>query len=333
MVNILHIASGPAHELMSDKYFTAALKEVGHLEIMENAAELPEEVITKKIRACEILITCWGANPVPDAIAENPGKLSYICHLTGEMGRYVTEKHFHPDISITNWGAHPSDAIAEHSIALLMAVLRNFPARIIGVRESGNHFSHEIPYNGFLNKLSVGIYGLGHIGKRCAEMLAPFSCQLYYFDPYVRQESSTVLKLNSLEELFAKCQAVIIHAGSTPETEKSITAEHLSMLPDGGIIINTARGEIIDQEALFAELKTGRLRAGLDVLVKDKLPDEAETKLYSNLLWTGHKNMDTFIRQEGLQDLHKICLDNLRNFLKGEELANVVTKEIYMRST
>jgi len=88
--------------------------------------------------------------------------------------------------------------------------------------------------------------------------------------------------------MFEQCEAIVIHAALSPETERTVTAELLSLLPDRGIIVNTARGQIIDNEALFAELRRGRLRAALDVTDPEELPRDHPARGYDNLILTAH---------------------------------------------
>jgi phosphoglycerate dehydrogenase-like enzyme len=110
------------------------------------------------------------------------------------------------------------------------------------------------------------------------------------------------------------------------------------MLPKYGIVVNTARGAIVDQEALFAELKSGRLRAGLDVLDPDTLPPDHEARRWENLIWTCHSIGGGLWPTDGappaeLAPHQEICLDNLRRFLRGEPLRFVMDEVRYARST
>jgi len=107
------------------------------------------------------------------------------------------------------------------------------------------------------------------------------------------------------------------------------------MLPDHGVVINTARGEIVDQDALFAELESGRLRAGLDVLVDDDYLDGHEAHTWPNAIITRHDiGGYSWPRRPGrLSEAHEIALDNLRRFVAGEELRFVMDEKRYLLST
>jgi phosphoglycerate dehydrogenase-like enzyme len=192
-------------------------------------------------------------------------------------------------------------------------------------------------HGGSLNRLRVGIYGLGVIGRRFVEMIRPFGAELTIFDPYLAEMPEGCSRATSLDELFAGSQAIVIHAALTDETRGSVTADLLARLPRHGVVINTARGGIVDQPALFAELKSGRLRAGLDVLEPDGLPEEHEARAWPNLILTAHRVdhgwPDFNEPPTELNEMQETCIDNLRRFFGGEPLRFTFDRARYLRST
>jgi phosphoglycerate dehydrogenase-like enzyme len=156
------------------------------------------------------------------------------------------------------------------------------------------------------------------------------------YDPDAGGLPEGCIRAGSLRELFAASQAVVIHAGLTGETRGSVTRELLAMLPDQGIVINTARGAIVDQEALFDELRAGRLRAGLDVLWPDELPADHEARQWENLIWTCHEFGGKPWPSEGVEgELQhwKVHLDNIRAFVESRPLEHVIDEVRYSRMT
>jgi phosphoglycerate dehydrogenase-like enzyme len=110
----------------------------------------------------------------------------------------------------------------------------------------------------------------------------------------------------------------------------------MAKLPDQGIIINTARGAIIDQVALFDELKSGRLRAGLDVLWPDNLPENHEARQWENLIWTCHQFSSIAWPSEGIAGElghYQIHLENIKAFSEGKPLQFVIDEIRYLRMT
>ena len=336
---LLHIADKePASRLWTNT-FRKALKPFGTLEIIRNGSSLSEAERLERIRSTDILITGWGSAPVPPSIVQNPGSLKYICHLTGEMNHLIPLEIIRSAIPVTNWGNAPAFAVAEGAMVLLMAMLKNLRAVI--VEKEAGHWRDASPgavaQSGSLRGLKVGLYGLGFIGRCFCDMLRPFRAVISAYDPYTRDWPEGVARVESLEELFKDSHAIVLHAGLTEQTRKSVNAKLLSLMPDHAILINTARGDIIDQEALFAELKTGRLRAGLDVMANgDSLPPEHPARGWSNVILTSHMIGSALwpVHPEDpeapLQTWHEVCLDNLQRFASGQPLQFVIDEKRYL---
>lgn len=339
MINIVHIANGNS-QLNPDGPFGKALLEMKDrvaLTIIEQAKELSEEALLEKMREADILLTMWGAAPIPAALAEDHGKVRYILNLTGTCRPCMPIEIIRSSIPVTNWGDAPSHCIAEGAMALLLAVLKDLRTRIKHIRDGEWGGSQRFGISsGTLGSVRIGIYGCGAIGRKFVKMVEPFNPKLFVYDPYAEELPDSCQKVDSLKELFEKSEAIVIHAGLSDETCKSVNAEMLAMLPDNGIVINTARGDIIDQEALFAELKTGRLRAGLDVLNDgDSVPADHESRQWPNLIMSCHDVSSARWpqRPNALSPMEIIALANLERFLKGEPLKFIMDERRFSLST
>ena len=333
MKKLLHIANRKTEKRVWIPVFIQALKEMGDLTIVEDGEQLSDEECTQRIRQCNILITSWAARPVPESIAADRGELEYICHVTGTVRQFIPIKLVEAGIPLTNWGDVPADGIAEGAMVLLLAMIKNLRHRIEviqndGWRPAGDYFS------GTLKELNVGIYGFGVIGKRFLQLLRPFGSIIRIFDPYIDDIPEDCIRVSSMEELFGQSEAIVVHAGLSDETRGSVTAELLAMLPDNGIVINTARGGIIDQDALFAELEKGRLLACLDVLEPDRLPEGHPAKKWPNAIFTAH-SIEKSHSEYGnvLRPMHQVCLENIKRHIAGESLEFIMDKIRYQRST
>src|SRR5689334_20928021 len=155
---------------------------------------------------------------------------------------------------------------AEHAVALLLAVARQIPAAHETLQ---NHEWKRSKFNGVeLNGKTVGVVGLGKIGQLFAQRVAAFGVELIAYDPYVSAQRAAQLgiELVSLEELLERADAISIHLPKTPETKGLIGAEQLAKAKRGVIIVNAARGGLIDEEALAEAVKEGQVGgAGVDV--------------------------------------------------------------------
>ncbi len=301
------------------------------LDIVENQPSLSPDEIAKIIRDYEILILSRSPK-IPDELAQNPGKLKYICYLHGTMRNRIGLPIIQSNIQVTNWGDTSGKGLAETSLTLLLAVFRDLPHRIMAVRNGAGQNIRSIGES--ISELRVGVYGFGFAGREFAKLLQIFGAEIRVFDPYAKNIPDYCTKVDSLKELFSTSQAVVIHAGLTDETEKSVSKELLASLPDHGIIINTARGAIVDQEALFSELKSGRLRAGLDVLWPDNLPVDHEARQWENLIWTCHQFLGSpWPNEKENLNHYKVHLDNIKAFVEDQPLKHLIDEARYMRMT
>jgi phosphoglycerate dehydrogenase-like enzyme len=339
-MKLLHISHDyQPHTRAFSSLMVRELEQLGELTLLTRGKDMTEAQRAEHIRKCDILLTCWDTSPVPAAIAADRGALKYICHLSGEMRRTILPCHIEAGIPVTNWGDAPARAIAEGAVALMFTVMQNF--RPLGKLVEAGLWSgrNVLPYT-LLRRLRVGIYGLGVIGRQFVKLIEAFEPIMTGYDPYVSDDlwPSSVKRVDSLDALADGIDALIIHAGLSPETRHSVSAEILAKLPKDGIVVNTARGGLIDQEALMAELRAGRLRAGLDVLdsevFKDALSMNDPARFFPNLVLTCHDaGISTWPVREELESFHEIALDNLRRFMDGRPLRFVMDIERYERST
>jgi glyoxylate reductase len=154
---------------------------------------------------------------------------------------------------------------------------------------------------------TLGIVGLGRIGSAVARRAEGFELHVLS----VRSHDGAA----ALDELLADSDIVTIHAPLTPETHGLIDARRLALLRDGGVFVNTARGEIVDEEALVAELVSGRIRAGLDVFAHEPHVPEALLAL-PNVVLTPHLGSGTRQTREAMT---RIAVDNVLALERGRE--------------
>lgn len=344
-MKLIHLAKAAVSPRLFNPDFCTALKRLGDLTIIEQAGEWEEAKILALIRDYDVILSGWGGIKIPDALVDAPGKIQYICHLTGTLDGYASGKIIASDILVTNWGEAPAAAVAEGALALLLACLKNLPAYF---RDS--HGRHPLDgreyavWNGSMHNIRLGLYGFGVIGREFFNLCRPFNPRASVYDPYVTEIPAGVTISPTLAELFATSDAVVIHAALTSVTRKSVTTDMLARLPDGGIIINTARGDIIDQAALFQELKKGRLRAGLDVLseqdpavTQGHLAADDPARGWPNLIVTPHViERSDWAPAEGenrLERFHVVALENLKRFQRSESLLNLMTPQRFSIST
>ncbi len=187
---------------------------------------------------------------------------------------------------------------AEHALALLLAVARRIPAADASLR--GGEWKRS-SFNGVeLNGKTAGIVGLGKIGQLLAQRLAAFGMELIAYDPYVAPARAAQLgiELVTLDELLARADTISIHLPKTPETKGLIGADQLAKVKPGVIIVNDARGGLIDEQALADAVREGRVGgAGIDVFATEPTTSSPLFEL-PNVVVTPHLGASTTEAQD-----------------------------------
>jgi D-3-phosphoglycerate dehydrogenase / 2-oxoglutarate reductase len=178
-------------------------------------------------------------------------------------------------------------AVAEHAIALLMGVARGFPEADRQVRENCWKRVARPRVMGS----TIGIVGLGRIGQAVATRAVGLGMQVIALEPYPNQEfvDQWKIRLTDLEDLLARADYVSLHVPVTPETHHLINRQTLAKMKSGSVLINTSRGLLVDESALYEALKSGHVRAaGLDVFEVEPLPLTSPLLELDNVLTSGH---------------------------------------------
>jgi glyoxylate reductase len=222
-------------------------------------------------------------------------------------------------IAVTNTPGVLSAATADLTFALILAVRRRIVEGDGAVRAGAWTGSWA---DGFLAEevtgSTLGIIGLGRIGQAVARRAAGFELRVLYAQR--RRVDTDLAEYRELDELVAESDVVTIHAPLTPETRGLIDARRLALLRDGACVVNTSRGEIVDEPALVAELVSGRLRAGLDVFAHEPhVPEELLSR--PDVVHTPHLGSGTRQTREAMT---RLAVDNLLAFERGEPLPTPV---------
>jgi glyoxylate reductase len=225
-------------------------------------------------------------------------------------------------IAVANTPGVLSAATADLTMALILAVRRRVvegDARVRAGEWKGSWADGFLAEE--LTASTLGIVGLGRIGQAVARRAVGFELRLLYTQ---RTRVETELgRYTELDALLAESDVVTIHAPLTPETRGLVDARRLALMRNGACLVNTARGEIVDEPALVAELVSGRLRAGLDVFAHEPHVPEELLSL-PNVVLTPHLGSGTRQTREAMT---RIVVDNVLAFERGDPLPTGVTTQ------
>jgi glyoxylate reductase len=221
-------------------------------------------------------------------------------------------------VAVTNTPGALDAATADLTIALMLAVRRRVVEGDALVRSGrwGTSWS-ESPFLGRdLSGATLGIVGLGRIGAAVAKRAVAFDMRVLYHRRSLTEDPN----YRELDDLLGEADVVSVHTPLTAETKGLISHDRLALIRDGATLVNTARGAIVDEDALVAELVSGRISAGLDVFVHEPQVPEALLAL-SNVVLTPHIGSATV---ETRAAMTRIVVDNVLALACGEPLLTPV---------
>jgi D-3-phosphoglycerate dehydrogenase len=228
-------------------------------------------------------------------------------------------------IPVCNVPDYCIDEVADHTLAFLLALTRQVVPHCLHLRDG--QWGLAVPLAKFqaLRDLTVGVVGFGRIGRAVVERLRPFRCAIRVFDPVVPAEEiakAGATARGSLEELFLGCDVLTLHCPSTARTRRMIDAAALNKLNPGALLLNLARGDLVDTAALVAALQSGHLgAAALDVCDPEPIPVDHPLRRISNVILAPHI---ASVSLRAVRRLRESAATAIACALRGEPLPNVV---------
>ncbi|MFE5941972.1 hydroxyacid dehydrogenase [Streptomyces sp. NPDC056480] len=256
----------------------------------------PDHVVEDFSRApgletVELLITSWGCPPLDADVLDRAPALRAVVHAAGSVKHHVTQACWDRGLAVTSAAAANAVPVAEYTVAAILFANKRV-LEIGGLyrdRRSPLDWSRLFP--GFGNyRRTVGIVGASLVGRKVLELLRPYDLDLLLADPHVDAARAATLGARhvALDELVAASDVVSLHAPALPDTRHLMDARRLSLLRDGATLVNTARGSLVDTDALTVEATAGRIHAVIDVTEPEVLPTASPLYSLPNVLLTPH---------------------------------------------
>ncbi|MGZ9586014.1 hydroxyacid dehydrogenase [Paenibacillus marinisediminis] len=316
-LNILvSIPKGNIFNTFFNEELIRKLEEVGEVYWNEQSSHYTPEQFSEQLKDMDICITGWGVPNLDEAVLQNANKLRLIAHTGGSAKPYITDAVYDRGIRVVTGNEVFAESVAESVIAYALAALRDIP------RYSGDLKQGKWPssfYNEGLLDKTIGIVGYGMISQMVVQMLKVFHAKIKVYSRHISQEELDKhgMQKASLEEIFSTCDIVSIHSAMTPANYHMVTEELLDMMRDGALLINTARGAIIDEEAMCRVLARRNIRAVLDVYEVEPLPPGHRLMELDNALLMPHMGGPTIDRRLIVTES---LIDNIHRFIEGREL-------------
>ena len=276
--------------------------------------DTPEQVARETAAADAVVVTI---EPLPRASIEQLGPGVRIIARAGiglDAIDLVAAKE--RGIAVFHTPDYATEEVATHTVALILALNRKLLDGDRVARTEWRAWSQLKPIKP-LSELTVGVVGLGRIGRAVIDRLRPFTAAILGFDPYTSDTVPGVETVATLDELLRRCDVLTLHVPLTDETRGLIGARELALLRPGAVVVNVARGALIDQKAVASALHTGHLSgAGLDVLVVEP-PDPGDPILTApGVILSPHF---AWYSQASNRRMREMALDGLLDYLAGRE--------------
>ncbi|WP_053171307.1 hydroxyacid dehydrogenase [Streptomyces sp. SBT349] len=281
-------------------------------------------------RAADILVTGWGTPPLPGRRAD-AGRLGLVVHSAGTVRRLVPRSLVEDGVRVSHAAAGMARAVAELALWFTLGGLRSLPATDRTMhRDRDWHAAAPSALGATVAGTRVGVVGASRVGRVYIELVRALGATVAVHDPYLPPEEAARLGATptGLDELLRTCPVVALHAPVTDETRGMIDAARLALVPDGGLLVNTARSALIDTPALVAELRSGRISAALDVFDTEPLPRDDPLWSLPNVTLTPHLGAVT---HHSRRTQGTIVVEEVERWVRGAALEHEITAATYDR--
>ena len=318
----VYLAISPTlyHEIAFDQYLPR-LEEAAQVERWPGPGSPTAEAVRDATHRCEVLVTGWGTPSLEEALQDwspETSPLRLIAHSAGTIKYMLPRQALERGLLVVHANESLAEAVAEFTIGAILAMRR----QIILSAERYRAGKPALPFTAMreLPHSVIGIIGASAIGRRVMELLRPWNVRILLYDPYCTPQAAAAYQaeLVDLPTLFRESDVVSLHAPITPQTIGMLRAEHFAAMKDGALFLNTARGKLVDHDALLRELQTGRIYALLDVTDPlEPLPRESPFFQLENCVLVSHQAGNSV---EARERQGRYTAEDVLHYLHGEPL-------------
>lgn len=294
------------------------LEEAG-FDIVMKGADFDQEEFERSIPEYDALII--GAHPFPSSVLEKCKKLQIICKHGVGIDNIPIEKCREMGVAVCNTPGTNSNAVADLTFGMILASCRNIVACDRNVHKGT--WKTEIGVDVY--KKTLGIIGYGAIAKNVIRRAKGFDMNVVIYNHRPKtldEEFRSYAAFCTIDELYEKSDIISVHVPLSPETENMISAAEIAKMKDGVVIVNTARGGIVNETDLYEACKSGKVRAAaVDVSIKEPMAADNPLRTLSNVIITPHLGMYS---REAINAVSVMCAENAAAKISGKPLINQV---------
>ncbi len=311
----------------------AALAALAAFADVTHAGEQPAEKdeLTRLLLDADACITSWGVHQLDSDVLADATRLKAMAHMGSSVKRFTSPEFWKRGIQLTSSGVTLARDVAETTLGLMIVGRK----RVIPL---GRHLQQ----GGWrdspawdrwdareLSRSTVGLIGASNVGRHVISLLAPFEADILVADPFLDEAGARELNVTKVElpELLSRSDVVSLHCPANAETYHILDRDGLALMADDALLINTARGELIDEAALIEELSRGRFFAFLDVTDPEPCAVDSPLRSLDNVVLTPH----TAGCIENCNRMGELAVEELRRFFSGEPAVYQITTDMLDR--
>jgi len=333
---ILYLPAASHTELVFTPYWWHRLRRGRVVIEWDYSIPCTSEAVAQCVQSAGVLVTAWGSPPITEEVLQKAPSLRLIAHAAGSvkfmLSKEAVQEYLIPrGIRVFSGNGAIALNVAEATIGMMILGVRRWMEHALAYRERGVWRDPAIPANGqYLMGATVGLVSCSTVARYVIPLLRPFRTRILVYDPFLCADEARRLGLHrvELETLFRESHIVSVHAPLLPETVGLIRREHLRLLREHSVLVNTSRGKVIDSEALVEEARRGRFVAVLDVTDPEPLPPDHPLRHLPNVVILPH------IAGAGFYGYHRIgelLVKAVEAVEKGQAFAGEVPLERYGR--
>jgi phosphoglycerate dehydrogenase-like enzyme len=298
------------------------LNSVGRLVHHPGIEAASKEDLIAILPEADACITSWEVAPLDQDVIQAAPRLKLIVHMGGSVKRYLSASVWQREIRVSSAAPALAVDVAETALALILLGLKRLWPLARDVREGGWRDGPMWPAGETFGR-TVGVVGAGSVGRHLIDLLQAFSVNILVYDPFLEDGALQPARADQveLEELLKRSDVVTLHAPGVPNTKHILNAAHLAMMKEDAVLVNTARGSLIDEDALIEELgRRDHFFAFLDVTDPEPPAADSPLRRLPNVVVTPH--LAGCIRDCGR--MSEWAAEEARRFFAGEPLQNPI---------
>ncbi len=274
-------------KIFGEKYFSQ-MRPYGELCFYDRPDFDDRAYVLDFVKDADYIITSWGSPRIEKDILDVCPNLVAVMHAAGTPKPVISDELIAKKIRVTYSAVALGEGVAETALTMAISAIKGL--FILPQHTANGEWMDCKTLARDFYDITVGVISAGFVGSHMIKLLQNFNVDVLLYDPYVSEERAAAMgaKKVELNELLSVSDVVTIHAPSIPATDNMLNASNLPLIKDGAVLINTARGSIIDEPALIEELKKNRFFACIDVTNPEPPAEDNELRKLPNVALTPH---------------------------------------------